>query len=33
VFNMGPEWPPQREVTVARSRVFLWTIGPPPVIR
>jgi SAM-dependent methyltransferase len=28
VFNMGPEWPPQRELTVGRSRIFLWTIEP-----
>jgi SAM-dependent methyltransferase len=33
VFNMGPEWPPQREVTVERSRVFLWTLEPPPGTR
>jgi ubiquinone/menaquinone biosynthesis C-methylase UbiE len=26
VFNMGPEWPPQRELMVDRSRIFLWTI-------
>jgi SAM-dependent methyltransferase len=26
VFNMGPEWPPQKTVTVGASRVFLWTI-------
>ena len=29
VFNMGPEWPPQRELTVNRSRLFLWTIEQP----
>lgn len=27
VFNMGPEWPPQKEITVGASRVFLWTIA------
>jgi SAM-dependent methyltransferase len=26
VFNMGPEWPPERTVTVERSRIFLWSI-------
>jgi predicted RNA methylase len=26
VFNMGPEWPPEKTVTVERSRVFFWTI-------
>lgn len=26
VFNMGPEWPPQKTVMVDRSRIFLWTI-------
>jgi SAM-dependent methyltransferase len=26
VFNMGPEWPPERTVTVGPSRVFVWTI-------
>ncbi len=26
VFNMGPEWPPQKTVTVDRSRIFLWSI-------
>src|SRR5258708_26805671 len=26
VFNMGPEWPPQKTITVGRSRVFLWSI-------
>jgi len=26
VFNMGPEWPPQKELTVERSHIFLWTI-------
>ena len=28
VFNMGPEWPPEQTITVDRSRVFLWRIGP-----
>jgi protein-L-isoaspartate O-methyltransferase len=27
VFNMGPEWPPQKEITVGASRIFLWTIA------
>jgi SAM-dependent methyltransferase len=26
VFNMGPEWPPERTIDVGGSRVFLWTI-------
>jgi len=26
VFNMGPEWPPEKTITVDRSRVFLWSI-------
>ena len=26
VFNMGPEWPPQQEAVVERSRIFLWKI-------
>jgi SAM-dependent methyltransferase len=26
VFNMGPEWPPEKTITVERSRVFLWSI-------
>ena len=26
VFNMGPEWPPEKTVTVERSRIFLWSI-------
>jgi ubiquinone/menaquinone biosynthesis C-methylase UbiE len=26
VFNMGPEWPPEKTLMVERSRVFLWTI-------
>ena len=28
VFNMGPEWPPEKVIDVDRSRVFLWTIAP-----
>ena len=28
VFNMGPEWPSEQTMTVDRSRVFLWRIGP-----
>jgi SAM-dependent methyltransferase len=27
VFNMGPEWPPEKTVTVDRSRIFLWSIA------
>jgi predicted RNA methylase len=26
VFNMGPEWPPEKTVTVGASRIFLWTM-------
>jgi SAM-dependent methyltransferase len=26
VFNMGPEWPPEKTVTVDGSRIFLWSI-------
>ena len=26
VFNMGPEWPPEKTIEIGRSRVFLWTI-------
>ena len=26
VFNMGPEWPPERTSVIDRSRIFLWTI-------
>jgi len=26
VFNMGPEWPPQKTIEIGASRVFLWTI-------
>ena len=26
VFNMGPEWPPEKTLEVDRSRIFLWTI-------
>lgn len=26
VFNMGPEWPPDRTVRVNSSRIFLWSI-------
>ena len=24
VFNMGPEWPADKTITVERSRIFLW---------
>ena len=27
VFNMGPEWPPDKTLEVARSRIFLWTVA------
>src|SRR5262245_33299433 len=27
VFNMGPDWPPQKTMTVGANRIFLWTIG------
>jgi len=27
VFNMGPEWPPQKTIQVGASRVFLWTLA------
>jgi SAM-dependent methyltransferase len=26
VFNMGPEWAPERTVTIQRDRIFLWSI-------
>jgi SAM-dependent methyltransferase len=26
VFNMGPEWPPDKTIAVERSRIFLWSI-------
>ena len=26
VFNMGPEWPPDRAISVNGSRIFLWSI-------
>lgn len=26
VFNMGPEWPPQKQLIAGRNRIFLWTI-------
>lgn len=27
VFNMGPEWPPQKTVEIGASRVFMWTMA------
>jgi ubiquinone/menaquinone biosynthesis C-methylase UbiE len=27
VFNMGPEWPPQRTLEIGASRVFVWSIA------
>jgi len=26
VFNMGPEWPPEKTLEVEQSRIFFWTI-------
>lgn len=26
VFNMGPEWPPERTVSVGPNRIYFWTI-------
>jgi len=26
VFNMGPEWPPQKTLTVGASRIYVWTV-------
>ena len=26
VFNMGPEWPPEKTLTVGASRIYLWTL-------
>lgn len=26
VFNMGPEWPPERTAMVGPSRLFLWSV-------
>ena len=26
MFNMGPEWPPEKTLEVERSRIFFWTI-------
>ena len=28
VFNMGPEWPPERTVTIGGSRIFRWSLQP-----
>lgn len=30
VFNMGPEWPPQKTIDVGASRLFLWTTADRP---
>jgi SAM-dependent methyltransferase len=27
VFDMGPEWPPERSLTIGRSPIFRWTIA------
>ncbi len=29
MFNMGPEWPPERTLELNGSRVFLWTTQGP----
>jgi SAM-dependent methyltransferase len=29
VFNMGPEWPPERTSMVGPSRIFIWTLQGP----
>ena len=29
VFNMGPEWGPERTVTLGPNRIFLWSIPVP----
>jgi predicted RNA methylase len=26
VFNMGPEWPPEKQLQVGASRIYVWTI-------
>jgi hypothetical protein len=26
LFNMGPEWPPQKTLTVGASRIYVWTV-------
>jgi precorrin-6B methylase 2 len=26
VFNMGPEWPPEKKLMVGRSPIYVWTI-------
>ena len=26
MFNMGPEWPPEKTLEVDRSRIYFWTI-------
>ena len=26
MFNMGPEWPPEKTLEVEQSRIFFWTI-------
>ena len=28
MFNMGPEWPPEKALEVERSRIYFWTIPP-----
>jgi tRNA G37 N-methylase Trm5 len=30
VFNMGPEWPPEKKLMIDRSPVFLWTLPEKP---
>jgi SAM-dependent methyltransferase len=29
VFSMGPEWPPERTISVGPNRIFLWSIRVP----
>jgi hypothetical protein len=26
VFNMGPEWPPEKTLMIGPSRIFFWTL-------
>ena len=29
MFNMGPEWPPEKALEVEQSRIYFWTIHTP----
>ena len=29
MFNMGPEWPPEKALEVEQSRIYFWTIHKP----